>query len=315
MDQLNETKEVENIEQNNEHIEKQKGKCSISNKLEGPSPYEFSYVADFMGYPLDVEVSNIESLKASTIKNFSYYSDSQESNSDILDLEENKINEVENKEQEIEKPNIENIQKENDKPEEKEVPNENQTNNEWIKEMISTSINTSTVKPNEIQRPTEYTAFSEYINNLTIKPPENIEVCAIWEKPGAKIQWVSEWKRYFHFQWLHQMVTKKEVSDRQINCENCLIRQQICAYWGHLCMISPSKFRKWSFDEWQYYFHSNCEERLKESLYYKNVTSKTFIWPSHFCGKCKNAILSEDEKTIEWVRCYNYSYNKKQNIY
>lgn len=178
MDQLNKIEEVSKTEQNNDQVEQSNGKPHNDCDFEDPHHFYNKNATDIMRYPLDVEVSNIESLKSSTIKNFSYYSNSNSSNDYSLDsLDDKKLHEEEKKEvpQEVESQNIqEPLEKSNEAN--AEALNGAQQNADDGKEMVSTSISTSLFKPTNTQGVTEYTTFSEYVNNFSNKLPENLNV-------------------------------------------------------------------------------------------------------------------------------------------
>jgi len=155
----------------------------------------------------------------------------------------------------------------------------------------------------------EITSFQKFMNVKNLSLTEGNTTWMIWEKPGARVVWVLGWKRSFHMVCLESMSLKKIVNNEEIMCENCILLQQQCAFCGALGMISPNKFRKCSVEGCQYYFHVKCEKKLMLSLYYKKVTSKDFVCPTHYCGKWKEEIDPSLPDLMSCVRCYQKYHN------
>jgi len=84
------------------------------------------------------------------------------------------------------------------------------------KEMTTSSVMTSALKPAEQAIPPQPKTFSELISLTNPAIPDTDDVCLLCEKTGATVRCVLECQRQFHSVCLEQMPTKKVVNDQEI---------------------------------------------------------------------------------------------------
>ena len=198
MDKLNEIKNSSDVKEEKSATENSKGNFNTLNSLENRHPYKFVNVADLAINPLDTEISHVESLKSSTMNNFSYYSGSDDSINSYIEPD---VSSQSQKEQITEGPkfdpgqtNIEENKKEEGKNNHQVLKKEPESNNpsNTQAEMVASSVLTTELKASEPVKPLEPTTFKEHAKRLNYSLPEQGEVCAICEKVGAKVQCMLE---------------------------------------------------------------------------------------------------------------------------
>lgn len=185
MDKLNEINKQSNLKEEKRTSGNSKGNFYTLESFENRHPYKFINVADLTKNRLDTELSHVESLGSSTMNNFSYYSNSEDSFNSYIDSELQRIHRPLLTSEEFKTSQEQAKSAEGQNQEDADVHQALKEEKELnipvsaSKEMVASAVSTTEIKPPPLPKAPKVTTFKEHAKKLNPNLPEKGEVCAI----------------------------------------------------------------------------------------------------------------------------------------